>query len=830
MVVTPFGRGAAYVTASAWKLLRSLATTPRLVVLVLTGLVVSFGALLAVASMAAGLFDRGLPYPNADKIVRLAETVGRDPENRVTVSWLNADEWRRSASDLYEHYTVVRNFQTVVLETEAGAQALNANFVESSYADVFGFNPVVGRFFSPEETRPEAGADVAVVSHGLWERAFGRSPSVVGSSITLDGRSFTVVGIADSTFVDVSGAFFPPEVWLPLGTSILPVPVGFLDNRSGRYFRVYATLADPHTPESAITRLEGLAGEMEERYPDSNRDFGIGVLPLREQLFGDLRLPLAALAGACVFLALVTLANTFSLLTSRALRGGRARSIRRALGASRADLARTGTLEGVALGITASVGAVVLADMLMRVFRASNPLSLPPFVETGLDESTSVLIAAGVVVSVTAVSAVTSWVAPAGPILGSESAGSTGRTSRTQSTVAFLQLTVATAIVAVAFIMGRSLATLQNDPIGLDVDDRTAVTIQLPSTRYPLAEDQKRFARLLNEQLSSRDGVGPLALWAPSVPGFSGNRTTLVREGEVVASQSEAFITRYHNISPWALEAMGIQLRSGRGITSQDGDSDPPVAVVSESLAHALWPGESPIGKQVRNFVPVGSPYGGERNPWAEIVGVASDAKHSGRTNEVVPAPFDIYYPLQQRYRSLSTVTVILHNSPRFDAAELVREAVSGIDPALPVQDVSSLSEIVNAEFSIPRLTTGVMLGVSGLAMMIGMIGLLGVVSEGVSRRTKELALRRAVGARPLNLVGLLLRPEILRTGAAIACGLTLASTVGSLVEPLLYRTPPIDTLTYGATAALVVLVSIGSIIRPVAQAARTDPIRALRE
>ncbi len=618
---------------------RRIVRDRRAVGLLAAGLACGLSVLTLAAAFAWTVLMQPFPFPDADRIVRVFETVRRDPDDLVvsSVPIFEALEEEGVLEDL----SLLRPFESAVLTTDGSAVQLGVSFVVGRDCDLLGATPVAGRLPSADELAGRANPNVVLLEHGFWLRDFGGDPSVVGRSVDIAGTAHEIVGVAAPSVVDISSAFVEVDAWLPAGSAARPYPDDFRSRPDARYFHIYGRLRGDAGLASANETLDALSRRLAAVHVESHGESGLVGMPLRERFLGDVKQPAILVLSGAAFLLLVAWINALSLTASRASRIAPQMWIQLAVGGTRRDVLRGGLVEyGLVLGVV-GIGTIVLSRFGLSVLERTAVLILPAFMTVRLPPAWPV------VVGLTGVAVLGTLVAgPGGSALARVSGA--GRAGSGRGTAASLglgvQVGVATSLALGAVVLGLSVRHLGTLERGYEPRGVPYYQTDLGAEAYPGSGEVWTVARGIDEQLADAvPEVTAASVWSPAIPGWSGNRTGLVPEGGTAASLAESVIARYHSVGAGALDLLRIEVVRGRGIEPSDGSGATPVAVVSETAAQLLWPGLDPMGRRFRRFQP---PEPGEP-VWFEVVGVTRDAPHSGR-NSGNGVKGDIYLPYLQ--------------------------------------------------------------------------------------------------------------------------------------------------------------------------------------
>lgn len=812
---------------------RSLTKQPAFTSLVVLTLALGIGANTAVFSVVNAVMLRALPYPDADRLVSVWETVGEDKQTPVATSYPTYVDWREQ-SQSFETMGVSTTFGTVILSGGEEALRLRANFVSPEYLDLLGARPEVGRLVQEGDNLVPDGHPIAVLSHGLWQRRFGGDPNVVGQSISLDRQNYMVVGVMDSDFHDIPSAQFNVDIWIPVMMASHIFPPDVLENRIIRGFVVLAKLRPGRGLEAVEQELDGIARNLAAAYPESNNRFGATATPLRTQLLGNLDDPLTALMVGAGFLLIVACTNVASLMLVRSATRRRELAVRSALGASVARQVQHLTTEAIVLGLLGGAVGVVMAFWFLDLLMGISTVQLPGFIEINLDSSVLLFsfvtaLAAGVAFGLlpalrSARADVRGELSGTGQRSGGDLAGKTAR-----NLLVVFEVATAMILLVGSGLLVRSFQELRNAEMGFRTDNLLTLQITLPTQRYQERSAVFGFLRELVERVEARPGVEFASIWGPGIPGQAGWHTTVIPEGKVVQSQLDADLARFHQVSPGAIEKMGIRTLAGRTISEADRTDALPVAVVSESLARTLWPDRDAIGMRIRHFIPPGADE--ETYPWFTVVGVVADANHGGRIQfGGLATSHDMYFSHSQRFRRIRPVALLV--GTRMDPGEVastVRAVIQDLDAELPIFNLRTMREVVHQEERLSQFTASLMGTFGSLSLFLAALGIYGLLSQSVTLRSREIALRFALGSQPATTVKLFVSQGMRLVLVGVGIGLVGAIGLTRFVSSLLFGVGHIDPTTLAATTVVLLLVALIACYLPTRRALRVDPVVTLR-
>jgi len=819
---------------------RTLARTPGFTLVAVVTLALGIGANTAIFSAVNGVLLKPLPYPGSDRLVQIMSTGFRGVH--FGVSFPDLHDLRALSQD-FTGVAAVRT-QRHNLTGAGDPRDVQAAAVTANLFDVLQVRPEIGHSFAPAEER----TPLALLSHGLWVTSFGRDPGILGKSISLDGRSFTVVGVMPAGFQ------FPHEdvqVWTPMGEFLSQNPQVETD-RGVHFLNAVARLAPGVSTERVVGDVKLLAARLSAGDSGSSGagrqlsltgqaspgggapapsgggrsmlDTGFDVTLLRDAAIGDVSRRLLILGGAVALVLLIACANAANLLLARATARRREMAVRRALGAGRGRLMRQLLTESTLLALAAGFVGVFLSTGGLDALLAVWPHALPRTTEIGLDGRVLGFSLGVAVVTGVAFGILPAWRASAPGIeqsLREDAPGATGGRRRLQSTLVVSEVTLALVLLVGAGLLVRSFIRLNNVNPGFDTRDVLAARIRLTPARYPAGAQQTLFFDNMLASLQAHPGVQSASL-AGTLP-LSGNMFMITFDPRTVRPDypEPVMILRSSNISPDYFTTFRIPIRRGRSFTAQDRAGALPVAVINRATADQLWPGQDPIGRQLT--------IGGPRGPGAPItiVGLIDDLRSASL--DASPQP-EIYRPAAQQ-SNMGEMWVALRagNGRPLQLVGAIRDAVHQADPEQSIGDIVSLEQLIGRQTAVRRFNTTLLTIFALLAVGLALVGIYGVTAYAVTQRTRELGIRMALGARGVDVVGLLMRENLRRVAVGVGLGLLAALGVTRALSAMLFEVAPRDAVTFAGTALLLIAVALLATWVPARRATKVDPMVALR-
>ena len=817
--------------------LRSLRKNPGFTAVAVLTLALGIGATTAIFSVVNAVLLRPLPYPEPDRLVELF-TAGRQ-EGRFSLSYPDVQEIRNLTRDFsgVAPYTTQRyNFTTGGEPHEVRAALASDDLFRVLRAEA-----MVGRTFAANELREQ----VAVLGYGLWTSELGSDRGVVGRSISLDGRSFTVVGIMPPGFR------FPDEdtqLWVPLGQWFLVSPRAETDRRM-YFFNTVARLAPGATVEQATADLGVVArrinaatrdqGEQRLEISMSGRGPGGGpqtslipetqflAVPLLEEILRDgvSQRALWVLFGAVGLVLLIACANAAALLIARGTARRKEIAVRQAIGAGRWLIVRQLLTESVILALLGGVVGVLLAYWGVDALLAAWPDVLPRAGEIDID-----LRVLGFALSLSVLTGLAFGLVPAlraslfevERTLRDESGASTGSRGRRRvnSTLVAAEIAIALVLLVGSGLLIKSFIRLTSVELGYDTRYVLAARIRLTPSRYAGLQSQADFFQRLTDQLAQNPGVARVSL-SRTLPLTGSVQILAFDPRQVRPDYPEPFLaSRMSVVSPEYFATTGIALRRGRDFTATDRADAPKVAIINTRLAQLLWPDQDPVGRSI----PVAFPGGGASS--VTVIGVIGDVRYASLDAPIMP---ELYLPHLQT-QGLAQMWVVLRakGSP-LPLAGALRDAVRQIDPEQPIGEIASLDQMVSRSTATRRFNMTLLSGFAGLALVLALVGIYGVTAYAVTQRTREMGLRMAIGAVPQDLVRMLLGENLLFVIVGVAVGIAGAFAATRVLRSMLFEVSTADAATFVGAALLLTLVAVAATYLPARRAAKVDPMEALR-
>ncbi len=803
--------------------LRLLRRNPGFAAVAILTLAMGIGLTTAIVSVVSAVLVRPLPYPESDRLVMvLASQRTEGPFTFETVTPGDFLEWR-AQNGTFAHISGFTG-SSFVLTGAGEPQRINGASVTSEFFSTLGVAPLLGRTFTPDDT-VEGRSQVVVLSGGLWRNRFAADPGVIGRRVTLDGAPYTVIGIMPESFG------FPQELPRPgIGPHVqvrLWTPAVLREgDRANAFLFVVGRLKPMRSIAQAHADMLTLATRQSKQFGPPNRPAPeVRIVPLHSYVVAGVEPLLLVFLGAVLFVLLIACANVANLLAARAIARQKEVAVRVSLGSSRRRLIRQLLTESGVLGALGGIGGIALAAPGMSVLLALIPPgALPRVGEVHVD--VPVLLVALMLAIGTGV---LFGVAPAlhATRIDTSSALRDGSTTQTAHTRLMRALIVAEVALVVVLLTGagllmKSFLRLTAVDPGFKPQNILSLSVNLPDREYRSIAEMNAFHASVLERFAHVAGVERVGAvnWLP----LGGE---LIRGDFLIEETPESardLVAAKPAVSPDYFSVMGMPIVRGRAFTAADTDATPDVAVISDGLARRLWPGRDPIGKRLK--LGFGSP---DEDPWRTVVGVVGTVKQSGLGEE---SPEAVYTPLTQAPRPflLMAMTFVVRTplDPAMVAPVLRRE-LQAVDANLPVDRITTLSDLLSDSVSEPRFRTVVVGAFAVVALALVATGIMGVLAYLVTHRTREIGLRMALGADSFQVVRLVLRQTFVMSLAGVAIGLAAAAALTQLLRSYLFDVQPTDPITFAGAAGLLVVVALVASYVPALRATNVDPLVALR-
>ena len=796
---------------------RMLRKNPGFTAVAVLTLAIGIGANTAIFSVVYAVLLKPMPYADSGRLFNVFQQQARNESAKTGFSYLNLSDLR-AENHIFEELAGAQRHQ-LTLTGHGDPTVVNTSVVTPELFSVFSVAPLLGRTFTPEDGKRGAPA-VVLLGENLWRADFGADPRIIGSSITLDQHSFTIVGVLPAAFR------FPAvsknkQLWIPLVDD--PVFGAWMDGRGGHWLQVTGRLRSGVSLAQAQSELDALAARFAQEFPKDNEGWLIRMVPLQQMLVGNVRTALLVLLGAVGLVLLIACANIANLLLSRATARTREIAVRATLGAGRSRIVRQLMSETAVLGLLGGLLGVLLALWGVRGLVSLLPETVPKVNDIRVD-----YLVLGFALLLSVLAACIFGLAPAFIVAKSDlhaslrEGGRSGESSagrRARNILAAGELALAMVLLVAAGLLIRSFSNLTAVDPGFKPERIVKADISLPLFEYSTQAQWAAFSDELMKKIQAQPGLqdSAIAVPLPIVDGFVNLGFDIV--GAPPRTAAESRTANYASVSGDYFRVMGIPLLSGRYFEGHDAMTSSRVTLINRAFARIYFPNQDPIGKQiVFNFPP---------NPASprQIVGVVGDVRDVSLGNE--PGPM-MYVPFAQAPFWGGGV-IVRSSLPASVVGAAIRQTVAGIDKDLPVTDISTLRSLVDESVAQPRFRTLLLSIFAALAVLLAATGIFGVISYSVSCRTQEIGIRVALGASRRSISRMVFRETLLLAAAGLAFGIPGALAASHLLGHLLFGVSANDPATLVAVAATLVVVAVTAAYVPVRRAVRVDPMLALR-
>ncbi|MCC7375182.1 MAG: ABC transporter permease [Verrucomicrobiales bacterium] len=806
--------------------LRQLLKNPGFTVVAVVTLALGIGANTALFSIINGMLLRPLPYPDSKRLVAVCESNPRLGWDQYAASLGAFSDWRKHCASFQELAGGMVLGPTPLVGA-SGSEMVHVASVSAGFFHLLGVQPLLGRPFLPEEETP-GGGDVVVLSEDLWRNRFGADPDVVNRSVRLGDRSFSVVGVMPARLkvFDPSGVhgwdggFSRSDVWRPL-----PVNSGLAKQRSYRTLLVLGRLKPGVTLARAQAEMSAFAQDQGRQFPESNAEWGVSVQPFDQLVVREVRRPLLLLFGAVGMVLLIATANLANVSLARAVARQREMTVRMALGAGRLRVAKQLLTESLALSCLGSLIGLLLANWSLSLLAKLAPQDLPRTEEIALDGrvlgfTLFVSVLVGLLLGLAPI--LTFWRKDLNQGLKLEGRGSSDGTGkhRMRTSLVVVQMALLTVLLSGAGLLLRSFWRLSAVDPGFRPDQAVAVDVSLNGPRYTNAQNRIAGVQALLSGLAERPVTDTFAA-VDGLPldGGRGNMDIALTsmEGSPSGEPEEKRIAGLRLVSPGYFRTMQIPLSQGRFFTDRDNTGGLPVVIINESLARRYFQGINPLGKRI------GSPDFGPK--LCEVVGVVKDVRH--QSLDASPQP-EAFRPLLQE--CFSGITVVART--KASAAQVtarVRDAASLVDRDWPVHNSRRLEHLVSESMASRRFALLLTELFAGLALLMALVGIYGVLSCITAERTREIGIRLAVGAQRSDILWSVLGRGMRSVAMGGAIGLGAAIGSAKFLGSLLYEVSPTDPMTFAFVSLALGAAALCACWLPAWRGAQVDPLVALR-
>ena len=796
--------------------LRTLAKNPAFTSIAIVAIALGIGANTVIFSAVNAVLLRPLPFKNPEQLVMVWENATHLGFPKNTPSPPNFVDWQKQ-NTVFTGMAVMseRSFNlTGVGEPER----LDGRRVSANLFDMLGVRALLGRTFVPEDDRP--GSHVVLVSYSLWQRRFGSDPSIIGRVVTLNGESYTVIGVMPRSVHLPGYGNWNDKVW---------VPIAFTNEetteRGNHFLDVIARIKPGITLKQAQAEMETIAARLAKEYPRYNTRIGATVTPLHEEVVGDIKPALLILLGAVGFVLLIACANVANLLLARAAVREKEIALRLALGASRSRLTRQFLTESVLLALLGGGFGLLLALAGIRVLKT--------FIPATISQTQTISIDGKVLVFTALLALLTGIVFGLAPAMHAshsnlnDSLKEGGRDSaigkkgnRLRDLLVVGEIAVSFILLIGAGLLINSFLHLRNLDPGFRADHLLTMKVDLSELRYPDGERRSVFFDEVLFRIRALPGVQSVAV-AGNLPfTYNGDSMSIAVEGIPDPPPGQWPDVIYRAIGPGYFSTMGIPMIRGRDFTDQDKADSKNVVVISEKTAQHYWPGKDPIGKRLKPGATTSDV------PWREVIGVVKDV----RQNDFIAQPKMQMYFAYRQLKDLAANALIVRTSVEpMSLATSTRDAIWAVDKDQPVANVDTMDHIVSEAIARQRFSM-LLLGIfAALALILAAVGIYGVMSYSVAQRIHEIGIRMALGARRTDVLKMIVNQGLKLVSIGMMLGLAAAFLLTRVLQSLLFGISATDPVTFFGISLVLLAVAILASYLPALRATKVDPIIALR-
>jgi predicted permease len=795
---------------------RMLLKNPAFTAIAVLALALGIGANTAIFSVVNTLLLRPLPYKNPSQLVVIWENATHLGFPKNTPSPANFLDWQKQ-NTLFEGMGAFAE-RTFNLTGIGEPERLDGRRVSANLFDLLGVKAIIGRTFVAEEDKP--GTKVAILNESLWKRRFGSDPGVIGRALTLNGESYTVVGVLPSSVRLPSFGNWRDQVWVPLA-----FPADEAASRGSHFLEVIGRMKAGLSLPQARAEMETIAARLAQQYPEHNVRIGSVVNPLHEEVVGNMKPALLILLGAVAFVLLIACANVANLLLARAAVRHKEIALRLALGADRARLTKQLLVESVMLSMLGGVVGLALAYAGLRI--------LTRFIPPDVANADTIVIDGKVLLFTLLIALVTGLVfglAPASQAShfnlndtlkeGGRDSGAGPRGKRLRSVLVIAEVAVSFILLIGAGLLINSFMHLRNLDPGFHADHLLTLNIDLSETKYPDNPKRVAFFDEVVRRVQALPGVRSVAV-AGNLPfTYNGDSMPIGVEGIPDPPPDQHPDVVYRAVGPGYFSTMGIPLARGRDFNDQDSLDANPVVVVSEKTAKHYWPDSDPIGKRIKNGSTTADA------PWRTVIGVVKDV----RQNDFIAEPKMQMYFTYRQLRSLMPNALIVRTAvDPLSLGASVRNAIWAVDKDQTVANIDSMEHIVAGAVARQRFSMLLLAIFAGIALVLAAVGIYGVMSYSVAQQTREIGIRMALGAQRGDVLKMTVKQGLRLVGLGLVIGLVAAFILTRVMASLLFGISATDPLTFISISLVLLSVAILASYIPALRATRVDPMIALR-
>ncbi|HJT27076.1 MAG TPA: ABC transporter permease [Pyrinomonadaceae bacterium] len=794
--------------------LRGLLKHPAFTAIAVVTLALGIGGSTSIFTVVNAALLRGLPYKSPDRLYHIWEQTPKQEFPKREFSYPDYQDYQQN--NVFEGLAAYSG-GGAILSGQGDPESLNATRVNAAFFSVLGVDPLLGRTFQNGEDN-QGGPKVTVLTYALWQRRFGADPNIVGRALTLNGQSYTVIGVLPASF---QFALRPADLFLPYQPTQNQLTFRFMHGTN-----LIGRLKADKSANDAQSELNLIAGRIEQQFNDSHAGVKVRVVPLQEEIIGNVRPILLVLLGAVGFVLLIACANVASLLLTRSLARQKEVAIRSALGASRWRVIRQLLTESMLLSLAGGLAGLLIAfwgvPALVAVLPQSQ-LNAMPFLK-------SLNIDASILAFSFGLSLLTGLIFGLAPALQSSKLDlnealkeggrqtSAGSGSKLRSAMVVSEIALAVVLLIGAGLMMKSLLRLLQTNLGFQTENLLTMTVIAPPAKYTDVNQQTNFNDQLRQRVQALPGVASAGT-VNILPVNSGNTTRFFIDGDPIPAPGKETEANIRTVSEDYFKTLGVPLLAGRMFDDRDTNDKPGVVIIGKTIADRMFAGRDPVGMRIK--------YSSIQAPPDLIVGVVGDVKITGIDEAIRPV---LYYPFRQNSSTFANLVARTNTDPTALAAA-IRGEVRNLEPDAAILNVRTMDEMIaQTPASFMRRFPALVISIfAGIALLLASIGIYGVVSYSVSQQTHYIGVRMALGARPSDILKMILKQGLLLALLGVGIGVGAAFGLMRLLSTLLYQVSATDVSTFAIVTGTLFAVALLACFLPARRATKVDPLVALR-
>jgi len=796
--------------------LRSLLKHRTFTVIAVMTLALGIGGSTSIFTVVNAALLRGLPYKSSDRLYHLWEKTPQDKFSKREFSYPDYQDYEKN--NVFEGGLAAYTGGGALLTGAGEPETVGAPRVSANFFSVLGVDPVLGRTFQAGEDKPGA-AKTTILTYAFWQRRFGGDPSIIGRPLTINSESYTVIGVLPASF---QFALRNNDLWLPYQPT-----QNQLTRRYMHGTNLIGRLKSGLGPKDAQSDLSVIASRIEQEYNSSHAGTAVYLVPLQEEIVGTVKPILLVLLAAVGFVLLIACANVASLLLTRSLARQKEVAIRAALGASRWRVIRQLLTESILLSVIGGAAGLVIAywgvPALVSAIPQSQLLAMPFLKSLSLDT--------GILAFSFGLSLVTGLLFGLAPAVQSSRLdlnealkeggrqSSAGASHRLRSAMVVTEIALAVVLLVGAGLMMKSLLRLLQTNVGFKTENVLTMTVVLPPSKYTDPNQQIGFNDQLRERVQSLPGVTGAGT-VNILPLNAGNTTRFYIEGDPVPPPGKETESNIRTVSDDYFKALGVPLLAGRTFDARENNpNSPPVVIIGKTIADRMFQGRDPVGKHLR--------YASVEAPPIEIVGVVGDVKITGLDEAVKPV---LYYSFRQAPSTFANLVARTSSDPN-SLASSIRNEVRNLEPEAGILNIRTMDEMISqTPASFMRRFPALLISIfAGVALLLASIGIYGVVSYSVSQQTHYIGVRMALGAKPSDILKMVLRQGLFLALLGVGIGVLAALGLMRLLSTLLFEVSTSDVGTFSLVTGALFVVALLACYLPARRATKVDPLVALR-